>query len=145
MSNALYEELAVAAKVNPASYSPGTQDSDAVDLAAFRRVMFVLEVGTIGASGTIDFKLQQSDTSGGAYTDIAGKSITQLTQAGGGSGKQAIVEIRADELADGKRFVRGRVTIGTAATPLSVVALAGRPRFAPVADQDLASVAEIIG
>lgn len=144
MSAYLSEQLAVVATIDPDAYSAGTYDSDAVDMSKFERAMFVVAAGDLGTSATIDFKLQESDQAAGTYTDLVGKAITQLTQAGADSDKQAIVEIKADELAEGKRYVRGRLVVGVAASDAGVVAFAGDARRRPVTDDDLASVDEIV-
>ena len=145
MNARIFDRLALVARVNPASVAPGTADSDAVDMSGFRRALFALAAGAIGAGGSVDFTLQSAAAPGGPFSDVPGKAIATLTQAGGGSNQQALIEIRADELPDGARYVRGRVTIATAASLVAVIALAGEPRFAPVDGQDLASVAQTIG
>ena len=146
-SEQLSERLAVVATIDPDAYSAGAENSDAVDLSKFNRALFVLMVGDLGVSATVDFKLQWAATSGGSYTDISGKSITQLTQAGSDDNKQALIEITAEELAavdTTAQFVRGVLTIGTTACDAGMVALAGVARHHPASDDDLASVDEIV-
>lgn len=144
MSSHLSERLAIVATIDPQSASAGNYDSDAVDVSKFERVMFVLLAGALGSSGTVDFKLRESDASGGTYGDISGKAATQLTQAGTDDNKQVVIEIKADELTDGKRFVKARVTTATAASLVALVALAGEARDRPISADDLASVDEIV-
>ena len=143
MSSRLNERNAVVGVVNPATHAVGTVDTSAVDLKNFRRAMFVLLAGNLAGGGVIDFKLQSSATSGGSYSDLAGYAVTAMNNADGTNG-QAIVEISADVLPDGHRYVRGRVTIATAASPLAVIVLGGDPRFEPVASFDLASVIRFV-
>lgn len=146
-SERLSEQLAIVAAIDPDAYTTGDQNSDAVDMSKFNRAMFLVMAGTLGSSGTVDFKLQWSETSGGSYSDISGKAITQLTQAGSDDDKQVIVEITAEELAEvdtTARFVRGVLTIGTATSDAAMIALAGVPRQHPASDDDLASVDEIV-
>jgi hypothetical protein len=140
----LSERLAVVATIDPDAYAAGTYDSDAVDMSRFDRAMFVLSVGEMGISGTVDFKLQESDQPTGPFIDIVGKSVAQLSQTAGDSDKQAIVEMTADELSEGRRYVRGRMTVGVAASDAALIALGGDPRNAPVTTDDLASVDEIV-
>ena len=144
MSVNISENLALVGRVNPATVAIGTADTDVIDLSRFNRVFFSLLTGTLPAGATVDFKLQQSDLPGGTFTDITGKAITQLTQVGGHSNSQVIVEMRNEDLLDDRRYIRGRVTVGVAASPLAVIALAGEPRFAPIFDVDLASVLQIL-
>ena len=92
------ERLAVVACIDPDAYTTGTTASDTIDMKNRGRVMFIVQAGTLGSSATLDFKLQGCATSGGTYADISGKAVTQLTEAGTDSDKQAIVEISAEEL-----------------------------------------------
>jgi hypothetical protein len=107
-------------------------------MSKFKRVMFVLMVGSVGAAGTVDAKLQESATSGGTYTDIASSNITQITA----SNKIVTLEIRADQMT--KQFCRLSVTVGTNAVLISAVGLAGEANFKPGSKSgaDIAAVAQ---
>lgn len=144
----LSQELAIVATIDPDAYTTGTQTSDIIDMRYHKRVMFIVEVGTLGSSATIDFVVF-GDSAAAMGTEVAltGKSITQLTDAGTDSDKQAIVEITAEELASqiaGGRYVRGKLVIGTATSDCGTIALADRSRYSPASDFDLASVDEIV-
>jgi hypothetical protein len=139
----LSERLAVVATIDPVSQGAGTVLTDAVDMSKFSRVIFILILGAMTTNSTVDFKLREAATSGGTYSDITGKSVTQLTQASTDDNKQVVVEIKNDELTDGKQFVKGSLTVAVAATVLAVIAL-GEPRYLPAADVDLTSVDEIV-
>jgi len=144
MANAnLSEQLAIVATIDPDAYGTGTQSSDIVDMKYFDRVIFIVMAGDLGASATLDFKVQES-ADGSIWSDLTGKSITQLTQSGGDSDKQAIVEVRADELSAGYRYLKGVMTVGTAASDCGMVAIAGDLRYSPAEDYDLSSVNEIV-
>lgn len=142
----LSEGLAVVATVDPAAIAASTVNTDAIDMKNFRRVVFIVAVGTMGAGGTADFAVYGDTASGGSYaTAITGKSITQLTKAGSDDNKQAIVEVTAEEVsAQGLRYIRGALVIGTATSPATVIALAGGLRHSPASEHDLASVDEIV-
>src|SRR5262245_9513721 len=92
-----------AAPVHPQSVAVGTADTGGVDLQKFRRVMFIIDVGSVGAAGTVDAKLQES-TDNATFTDLAGTgvAITQITT----SNKLATLEARAGQLSAGKRYAR---------------------------------------
>lgn len=146
MSEKLTEMLATVGTIDPASRSAtGTVETDAIDMSKFHQVAFILLVGTVGATDTLDFKIRECATSGGTYTDISGKAITQLT--GTDDNKQVLVNVRGSELTPGYRYVKGLLTHGgTAGTAdIAVVALADQARFKPASDHDLASVDEIVG
>lgn len=146
MINRLSEELAIVATIDPASISASTVNTDSIDMKNFRRVMFIVAVGTMGASGTADFAVYGDTASGGSYsTAITGKSIAQLTKAGTDDLKQVVVEVTAEEVAaQGLRYIRGALVIGTAASPAAVIALGSLMRYSPASEFDLASVDEIV-
>ena len=76
------EALAVAADgIHSASQSASEKLTGPVDLSKFRQVLFVIDSGTLGASGTLDFQVKGSNASGGTYTAISGTAITQLVKA----------------------------------------------------------------
>jgi len=137
------EQWAVIGVVDPDANSAAAYDTDEIDMALWHRIQAIVLVGTMASSSTVDFKLQDSDASGGTFSDITGKAITQLTQAGTDSDKQAIVNCRFDELNTDARYVKGVLTVATAASDSGVVIL-GMPRYAPASDNDLSSVDEIV-
>ncbi len=148
----MYENLALVGTIDPDAYAAASSElTDAIDMGLYRRVLFVVQVGTMGATSTVNFVVQESATSDGSYTPIGGvgtetHKITQLaghaTPANSDSDKQVLVEVRAEDLGTGKRYVKGNLSVGTAASDAAVVALAAVPRNAPVTH--LASVDEIL-
>ena len=141
----LTERLAVVATIDPDAYDTGANTSDWINMESFASVMFVVMVGTLGSSGTVDFKVQEAtDGSGTSNTDLSSKSITQLTDAGTDDDKQAVVHVRAEELSSGYTHVAGVMTVGTAASDAAMVAIAGDPRYLAASNFDLSSVDEIV-
>jgi hypothetical protein len=142
----LSERLAIVATIDPDAYGTGTQQSDIIDMQNRRRVMFIVQAGDLGSSGTVDFNVHGSAASNMASAAlITGKSITQLTQAGTDSDKQAIVEVTAEEVAEqGFRYIRGNLIILVAASDAAVIALAGDLAYSPASEYDLATVDEIV-
>lgn len=142
----LTERLAVVATVDPDAYGTGDQTTDVIDMKLHRRVVFVVMAGELGSSATLDFAVYGDTTSNGSFaTAITGKSITQLTEAGTDSDKQALVEITAEEVAaQSLRYIRGTLTIGTATSDAGVLALAGDTIYQPASENDLATVDEIV-
>jgi hypothetical protein len=131
------QALSVLGKLDPQSLAAGTDNSITnIDMSKFRRIMFIVEVGSVGAAGTVDFKLQESKTSGGTYQDVTGTAITQVTT----TGKIVTVEIRAEQLDAGYQFVRHNLVIGTNAVQVAVVALGGEAVEKPGKAQDIAAV-----
>lgn len=111
-------QVVVAGVIDPDAYSASTVTTGWIDMGMFEAIMATVMVGTMGTGATVDAKLQQAtDAAGTGAKDVTGKAITQLTEAGTDSDKQAIIECRSDELDVNNSFthVRLSVTIGTAA------------------------------
>lgn len=146
-SSRISERLAVIGTIDPDAYGTGAQNTDVIDMLYWRRVRFIVMVGDLGSSGTVDFIVNGDTASGGSYaTAITGKSITQLTQAGTDSDKQVEVEVTAEEVAaQGLRYIRGTMTVGVASSDSGVL-VEGEPAHysANVTGNDLTSVDEII-
>lgn len=138
----LSQQLNVIGAYYPASIGASTVLTGAIDLAKHRRVLFLIITGVLGSSATVDFKITQAATSGGTYSDISGKAITQLVKASNDN-NIALVEVAAEELSAGKEFIKGSITVGTAASILCVIALAASDRYSPSAD-NLAAVVQTI-
>lgn len=146
------ERVAVVSVIDPADRASGTTTGDAIDMSVHDQVMFIVMVGNIQKPNTIDFKVTESATSGGTYTPISGKAITQLTQAGTDHNKQAIINVSASELGAGMRYLKGRLYVagvtGTGNNAQSVLTLAFKSRYSSATTSttygDLASVDEIV-
>jgi hypothetical protein len=136
------EALAILGQLDPVSQGAGTTTPITnIDMSKFKRLLFIVDVGVFGASGTVDFKLRESKTSGGTYQDIANKAITQLLAAGGNN-RIVTVEVRAEELDAGYQFVQGSLTIGTAASLIGILCLGGEANNKPGNKQNVAAVAQ---
>lgn len=141
------EGLAVLATYDPASVAASTVVTGWVDQSVFFFVLAILQTGVMGASGTIDAKLQQATDSGGTGAkDISGKAITQILKASGDN-KQVMISMKEADLdtEGGFRFVRLSITVGTAASLLSAMLLGGVPRFQPASAYNQAGVVQIAG
>jgi len=141
------DRVAVADAIDPTSQSAGALSTGWISMATFQSVMAIAIAGALGSSATLDAKLEQaSDSSGTGVKDVTGKAITQLTQAGTDSNKQAVINCRAEELdiANGFTHVRLTMTVATAASLTSAVLLGLDPRYGAASDNDVASVDEIV-
>lgn len=145
MNELASEAAAVVATIDPAAIAAGAVLSDAVDMSKFDRIQAIVMAGTLGASATLDGKLQQATTAGGTYKDITGKAITQLVKATDDD-KQAVINCRADELDmdNDYRFVKLVMTVAVATSDAGGIVMGHAPRYGPASDNDLASVAEIV-
>lgn len=141
------ELFAVLATIDPASLAVGTVTTGWISVANFHALVASIETGALGTSATLDAKLQQAlDSSGTSAKDITGKAITQLTQAGGGSAKQVLINVKPEELdtVNGFGFVRLSITVGVAASLAGAQVLGVNPRYATADAFNQAAVAQII-
>lgn len=131
--------------INPASLTANTYTTAWVSMATFANVLAIIAVGAMTTNGTLDAKFEQAQDSGGTGAkDIAGKAITQLTQAGTDSNKQVELNVMSEDLDVNNSFthVRLSVTTATAASLAAAVLLGFNARYQPATD--LTTVDEIV-
>ncbi len=125
----VYDAIKALFTIRPQA-ATATVTGSAVDTLGYNSAMAALEVGAVsGTTPTLDVKLQESDTSGGTYTDITGAAATQVTASNNSQ------VIRVEGLGTSrKRFIRAVGTIGgtTPSFALSVEILLGRAFKEPV-------------
>ena len=140
------ELLAILATIDPASQAVGTATTGWVSVANHHGLLAVLQTGVLGASATLDAKLQQAtDSSGTGAKDVSGKAITQIVKASGDN-KQALINVKPEELdtVNGFGYVRLSMTVGVAAS-MTVAQLIGlNPRFAPADAGNQAAVVQVL-
>jgi hypothetical protein len=138
---------AIIGGVHAVSQGVGSAVTGWLDMSKFDKIMAVIDAGVLGANATLEAKIQQATSVGGAGAkDIAGKAITQLTKAGADDNKWAVINLQGDDLdvTGGVRFVQLSLTVATAASLLSALVLGFTPRYAPASDNDAAAVDEIV-
>lgn len=140
------DRVTVAAAIDPDATVASTVASSWVSMSDYANIMAVVMAGTLGASATIDAKLEQAtDAAGTGAKDITGKAITQLTQAGtDDSGKQVTLNCRADELDVENSFthVRLSITVAVATSDIGGIVLGLDARYQPATDST--TVAEVV-
>lgn len=139
------DQQRVVGVIDPDAYAADTYTTGWISMVDYRQIQAIVMAGDLGASATLDAKLEQAqDGSGTGAKDVAGKAITQLTQAGTDSNKQAVINCRDDELDVDNDFthVRLSLTVGTATSDAGAIVLATGARYGVGAD--LASVDEIV-
>lgn len=127
-SNTLAECVAAkswAHNVDHSSLGNGIIAGASVDHATASSASFFLSVGTVGASGTVDAKLQYSDN-GTSWTDYpssdpAGNDAAMTQKIAVGTAQLNVVVPRG-------RYSRMLVTVGVAASVLSVTSVLGPKR-----------------
>lgn len=140
------EQLAVLGTIDPVSQAAGTVTTGWISAANFERFMALIQTGTLGASATVDAKLQQaSDSSGTGAKDVSGKAITQIVKASGDN-KQVEINLRGDELDmnNGFSYFRLSLTVGTAASLVSAAVFGGVARNLPASALNQAGVVQTV-
>lgn len=140
------EMLAVLATIDPATQAAGTVSTGWVSVANYLGFLALVQTGVLGTSATVDAKLQQAlDSAGTGAKDISGKAITQIVKATGDN-KQALVNVKPEELdtVNGFGFMRVTVTVGVAASITSAQLLGVNPRYAPADVGNQAAVVQVI-
>ncbi|WP_406699242.1 hypothetical protein V5E97_10230 [Singulisphaera sp. Ch08] len=141
------EALAVAADgIHSASQSTSEKLTGPIDLSKFRQVLFVIDSGTLGASGTLDFQVKGATTAAGSYAAISGSAITQLVKATDDN-KYAVVMVTAEKvqaLGLNYAFIKGSLLPGTAAANSAVVVLGELARFEPTSSNNATTVAQTV-
>lgn len=118
-----------------------------IDATTFHNYMAIVGVGAIGASATVDGKLEQAtDNSGTGAKDVAGKAITQLTKTNTDDDKQAVINLKQEDLdfANGFKFFRLTITPAVAATLIDGKVLGFDPRYGAASDNAAASQAQVV-
>ena len=146
--NALPSEVAaIVGVVDPDANAAGAITTAYADMSKFNQLMAIIQTGAMVAASTVDAKIvQATDAAGTGSKDVTGKAITQLTQAGTDDDKQAIINVRAEELDidNGFSFAALTFTVAVAASDSSAIVLGMGASYAPASDFDLASVDEIV-
>lgn len=146
--NALASELVgVVATIDPDAYTANTYTSDWVAAKDFQQFMAIVMLGDLGAEAEVTAKLEQAtDSSGTGAKDITSKSVSTLTHSPADSDKQAIINLRPEELDVLNSFTHFRLsmTISTATSDAGAIVLGLNPRNGLASDSDLSSVDEIV-
>ena len=135
------ERATIVGVIQPVNGNNATTLSASVDMSKWAEAAALIQMGVIDQ--VVDFKLVQSATSGGTYSNITGKSITQF--AATDDGKSAWINLKSEELDIDKPFIKASVTVGNGTSSLiSVVLLGLKPRYGPASDDKLSTLAQVV-
>lgn len=135
--------VAVIAPISAAA----VQSSGWFDATLFHNFLASIQLGVLGASATVDAKLQQATDSGGTgVKDVTGKAIVQFTKVATDDGKTALINLKQEDLdfANGFKWVRLSITPAVAACLIGGDVRGFDPRYGFATDIDLATVAQVI-
>ena len=141
------EALSILATIDPISQGVGTVSTPWINVVNFHTFLAVIQTGVLGASATLDAKVQQAqDNAGTGVKDITGKAIVQILKASGDN-KQALINFKPEDVdnANNFGFVRLTLTVGVAASLVSGQLLGVNPRYAAADAFDQVGVVQIIG
>jgi len=137
------EELELISSLDPDSYAAGVYDLAAyVNCEEFRQIVFVLSLGDMVATSTVDMDIETATSAAGANATNV-KSITQLTQAGGDSNAKVCVTVDAIEMEEayaGSSFINAEVTVGAAASEFSLMVYGRGLRYEPASQANWTEV-----
>ena len=140
------EALSILATFDPISQAAATVTTGWVSVANFHAFLALIQTGVMGASATLDAKVQQAqDAIGTGAKDVTGKAITQIVKASGDN-KQAIINLRAEELDTngGFGYFRLSITVGTATSLITAEVWGGVAKNLPASAQNQAGVVQIV-
>jgi hypothetical protein len=132
--------------IDPDANGTGDLSTGWIDMSVYPSLLALILVGDIASTGKVDAKFEQATSAAGAGAkDVTGKALTQLTQAGGDSNKQALINLHASELdvAGGFRFARLTGTGTTAGADWAAVVQGFHGRYQPGAHAT--TVDEVVG
>jgi len=112
----------------------GTYYTPWLSAAQRERWLFVLDVGDITATGTVDLELHQAqDDAGTGAKAILTKTTTQLTAAGGDGNDSCCINLGAAEMDAANNFdhVRARLDVLTASANVCLLVFANALRYLP--------------
>ena len=140
------EQLAILAAIAPSNQAPGTVTTGWISVALFHALLATIQTGTMGTNATLNAKLQQAtDASGAGAKNVTDKAITPIAQAEEGSGHEALIDVRAEDLdiPNGYGYVRLSLTTAVAASFVAAQILGISPRKLPAHEFNQPTVSEI--
>lgn len=114
----------VLAQVSPVNGNNTTTLTGAVNMAQWKRVMVIGQVGDIDE--VVDVAVQQSATSGGSYANIEAFEFAQI--AGSDDDSQVVAIVSQADLGEGMTHIKGAITVGNGTTSLVSMVVIGLER-----------------
>lgn len=116
----LTQLLAVVGQIPASNHTNNTDNSVAgIDMSRFIRLITYLDVGVLGTNANVVLTYY-----GSANSNMAGAAAVGSTVTGSTSNRVESLEIRADQLAAGTRYIRPSLTVNTASANVGLIALA---------------------
>src|SRR5437016_5321465 len=93
----LTQGLTILGAINPQTLNGGgtaSANCTDIDMSKVRRLLVILQTGSVTGGGSLTAKLQEATSAGGTYQDLASATISAMTS----SNKVKTLEIRDDQL-----------------------------------------------
>lgn len=140
------DRAGIAAVIDPAQAAVGTITTPWIDARTFFSLLGIISTGVLGAGATVDASFEQATSNTGAGVKaVPGSAITQIVKATGDS-KQALINIRPEDLDKngGFKFARLSITVGGAASMLAATVLGLDPRYGAAGVNQSSTVAQTV-
>jgi hypothetical protein len=139
------DRFSLLAVIDPDAYTAQTLTTGWIDVSTYGSILAAIFNGDLGPNATVDAKIRQATSAAGAGAkDVTGAAITQFTEAGTDSNKQAFINLATEDLDtnNGFYFVQLSVTIATATSDFFACLLGFDRNFGA---EHVASVDEAVG
>lgn len=138
-ANSLLEKSAYRQCVQPDAHGAGTVNGDAVAVANFRKAEVILDMGDMGAGGTVDVEMEYSTDDAASWNALLGEDgstqvvMSQKLQASGDDNDvyRGLIYITEMPVA-GITHIRANAVVATATCDFGVGIRLGEPYEAPV-------------
>lgn len=137
------QALARVGSVLPGAIATGTgagNQTEAIDLSKYRRILFVADVGSLGLSGTAALQVLTATASGGTFTALTSYTSTTITATGVTETEFTNEGMLGLGLATQPTWIKGCLSVSTNAISASVAAWAGGTRYEPASKANVAYV-----
>lgn len=125
----LIERWAVLGQIASSNHAANTDTSIAgIDMSTIRRLCTILDVGVLGSSANIQIYYRASATANMASPTNVAAAIPLTTNT---NARVSLVEVRADQLPSGTRYVQPVVIVNTAASNIGVVVIGDEAAYKP--------------
>jgi len=139
----LTQFLAVVGQIPSSNHTNNTDTSVAgIDMSRFRRLITFLDVGVLGTNANVQLFYYSSANSNMAGSTNLGNSSSFTTEilTGNTNNRVESLEIRADQLPAGHRYVQPVLIVNTAASNVGLISLGADSEYHPGSQFGVANV-----
>jgi hypothetical protein len=133
----MYQDLTLVGVLDAADQNAGSSQIAAIDMSLWSQLLVILDVGVANAASTITITPKDSPTSGGSYTAIPNKTLALTAPIT--SGTQYFINILAEEMNAGARFIEIFYAVNAHSTLAAIIVL-GKAAYAPAGDNALSTL-----